>query len=714
MDKRAAAQYLDKIFGKRTGYVAVAHKDKDGSWEERQFSWPEDKVKIIGWADDQTGNVFVCPALRQDAHTRKKGDALPTRWLWADVDWQNVPKDKQAEVRARVKEVSTFAILSGTSDNTHVYVQLTADVAAGEFLRLNTGLRDYLYADNKQADNSLLRLPGTTNWKTDQGTPVKASGGHGKPISKTALLKHRIFRDVKVIEDAESSEWSFTEVEGLPRRVQSMLAMTVDEAIARYGSRYKAVWGITGELHKRGFDADAIHSLMDKFPAAISKMSDENGYDVHSDVDKRITWDRTKETDSPEADEDAGEVFEEISLEDMRSSVISEGVEKELLRRDIRRAADMAEAAAGHIRPPDDMSESLDDALSVPASLVQWLIQDMCSATATVVITGQFKTGKTKMMIASLISSLVDGEPFLGSKQMHVPEGGAVVGHWNLEMSRLDFVDKYARPVGIKNTHNLKLAHWRGYRVNILTEQGKADAVEWLKSRHCQVWTIDSWTALCRMCGVDGNEGKDVSRILGAIEEIKVEAGVSVCFFLAHTAKSGDPEKPATRGASEVDEHVDTRWMLTVDRSEVRFIQTQGRDTQMNAMSLDFDEDTGRSTIGAVTRQSAASDGLNQVIVRVVKDHHPRGVNQMTLVKLVKETIRKGEASIREGVKEAQENGWIRIESIPNPSGRGRAQQMHYLADDAPPEEDRKRNATPREVNLAGVSLPRSRKSSTN
>jgi hypothetical protein len=582
-------------------------------------------------------------------------------------------------------------------------VQLDKAVTAAEHYRLNTGLRDYLYADAKHADNSLLRLPGTTNWKTDAGSAV-AVRTTGEVQSVDYLMEKRTFQRVKASIGAavDGGDWTKVDVSHLPRRIRAMATMSVDEAKAKYRKRHLAVWGVAGELHKRGLDADQIHSLMDQFPAGVEKNDEEhNGYDLHRDIDKRLIYDRANGLGIEEDDEvedDTGDVFEEMSVEEVTDALVAEGVQKELLRRAIRRAADQAEATAGHTQPPDDTSESFSDALRVPPSPVQWLIEDMCSATATVVITGQFKTGKTKLMIASLISSLVDGDPFLGSKAVYVPDGGAVVGHWNLEMSRLDFVDKYARPVGIKNPHNLQLAHWRGYRVNILTEQGKADAIEWLKSRHCNVWTIDSWTALCRMCGVDGNEGRDVSRILGAIEEIKVEARVDVCFFLAHTAKSGDPDKPATRGASEVDEHVDTRWMLTVDKADVRFIQTQGRDTQMNAMSLDFNEENGKSTIGAISRQSAAADGWVQGIVAILQAR-PQGLNKGSLIKEMQATRSVGVRSAEGYIVEAIEAGFVEVKE--QSGARGRPEKIHMLVGNDRPEGDRNRKATPASVNLA-------------
>jgi hypothetical protein len=711
MDKRAAAQYLDKLFGTRTGYVAVAYKDKGQSWQEHQFSWPRDKNKLIGWAEvHQDANVFICPALRQDAHTRKKGDMHPSRWLWADVDWQNVPEGKRDEVHSRINELGTYIIASGSGDNAHVYVELDKPVPHEEFIKLNTGLRDYLYADNKQADNSLLRLPGTTNWKTDAGSPVAERGGNGRKTTQATLLKRRIFRDAKVITDVDAQEWSFVEVEGLPRRVRAMVEMDVPQAENRYGSRFKAVWAITGELHKRGLGVDEIHSLMDKFPPALSKAADENGYDVHRDVDKRIAWDRTKASvvDDDEMDEDAGDVFEEMSVEEVESSRLTELAEQIRLRMRARRLAEQLEAASGYTRPPDDTTTWLSDALKQPPAPVQWLIEGLCSADATVVIAGQYKTGKTKLMIASLISALIDGELFLGSYPVHVPDGGAKVGHWNLEMSATDLIDKYMRPVGYRNPQNVKLANWRGQPGNILTELGMVDAVSWLTG--LDVWTIDSWTALCRMCGVDPNSGKEVGQLLARIEEIKVQSGVRVCFFLAHTARaSAESDRPGTRGASELDDHVDSRWMLTVDKSDVRFMQAQGRDTDMSPVSLDFNEDTGQSTIGAITRAGAATDGWVQLIVKTLKDMAGKGLNESTLVKKLKEARPIGVVKAKEYIAEAIDAGFIQVVEESRPGG-GRTMKMHYLVGSQPPENDRFQAATIREVNLTGVAVKGRRK----
>lgn len=708
MDKRAAGQYLDTLYGTAQGHVAVAYKDKGSSWQETQFAWPRDRAKILGWAQvHQDANIFICPALRIDPHTRKKGDGTALRWLWADVDWQGVPHERRAEIEARIKDLGSLVILSGSGTNVHVYVQLTHAVSGEEFAKLNTGLRDYLLADNKQADNSLLRLPGTTNWKTEEGSAVKISSSIISKQSPAALMKRRAFRDAKVSVDVEGSAWEFVEVEGLPRRMRAKLEMSVDEARARYGSRHLAVLGVVRDLLKYQMGPDEIHSLMGKYPAALSKAAEENGYDIHLDIDRILARTAKVQAEAEQLVNDDDDM-PEVSEEEHRQELITEGVTKELLRRDIRRHADMLEAIQGHTEPPDDASESLSDALSTPAEPVQYLIDGLVSATGTVVITGQYKSGKTHLMVASLITALADDEPFLGSRAVHVPEGGVVVGHWNLEMSRLDLIDKYMRPAQFKNPKNVQIAHWQGYRVNLLTPLGKAGAIEWLKQRSVKVWTIDSWSQLCRMSGVDPNDNKEVGDLLDAVTEIKIQCGIEAVFLLAHTARSSsDNDKPGTRGASALDEGVDTRWMFTVDKSEVRWLQAEGRGTQMTGVSLDFDEETGRSVIGAVSRQSAAQDGMVQLIVHTLKDAKVP-LNKGTLMAKVKEVKRVSNRAVDAGIVEALEGDWIIKHE-----GVGRNHLYSLAQMEAPDDGGRTRRATPGEVNLSGVSMrkPRSRTS---
>lgn len=712
MDIRAAEQYLDKMYGTRQGHVAVAYKDQGQSWQECQFAWPKDKKKLLGWAEvHKDANIFICPALRRDAHTRKKGDMLPGRWLWADVDRQSIPADKLAEVDSRIADIGTYIVASGSGDNAHVYVELDQPVDHETFIKLNTGLRDYLYGDNKQADNSLLRLPGTMNWKTKAGSPVAARGGNERKTTKANLLKRRAFRDAKVPVDVDASEWSMVDVGdlGLPRRMMRQLTMTPEEATGRYGARNKAVYATVKDLHRRGLDADQIHSLMDKFPAALDKAAEENGYDRHLDIDRclariRQAEDMIVEAETEDLQEQIDEVFEEVDAGTFEEEDFQDEIRRVLRLRAIRRAADQAEAMAGWVEPPATVSRSLTDALATPPEPEPFLIQGLAPARGNIVLTAQYKSGKTDLVMGSLNRALADGVPFLDKFEVHVPEGGIKVGHWNIEMDEAFLIDEYIRPSGYQNTDNLVIASLRGYRVNILSEVGRGWTVNWLKTNAVKVWTIDSIAQLARMAGVNENDNKEMGALLGAVDEIKTEAGVDAAFLIAHTGRAEQQEgKERARAATIIDDWPDSRWVMTVDGSDVRYLQVQGRGTDLKSTSLEYDRETHRYVLGGMSKVEAANDGHIQLVVRVLNNCAPNPLTDNALRTKMKEIQRISNDVCTQAIKDAEESGFT--ERRKEKGARGPMVWNNYLV--GRPEGDRRMNATPREVNLAAARRPR-------
>lgn len=708
MNKRAAAQYLDSLFGKRTGYAAVAYKDRGESWQEQTFAWPRDRPKLLKWAEiHQDANIFVCPALRQSP-VRIKNDMHPTEWLWADVDMDKVPAERRTQVLERIEELGTIVVQSGTGDNRHVYVQLDAPVDRTDHFRLNAGLRDYLYADAKHADNSLLRLPGTTNWKTELGSPVEIYTTDGDVHAVNSLMTIRAFKKARKDVEVSTVAWNRAEIEGLPRRLVTMTRMDIEEAISRYGSRHKAVWAVTGELHKRGLEPDQIHTLMDQFPPAIDKNDDEhNGYDVHRDVEKRLIWDRANETLSDEEtdaiEEEGFELAsEEDSLEEFQREV-DLLARAELKRMAARKRAKEMEAERGWVGPPDDASWSLTDALSNPPRPIPLAIDHMAGAKHNVVITAQYKTGKTKFVMSSLARSFTDGVDFLDRFPVNVPQGGVVVGHWNCEMDAHEILDDYIRPAGYDHTANLVVANLRGYRVNLLTAMGRQWAVEWLRSRGVKVWTIDSLARLARMAGVSEKDNDEMFDLLMALDEIKVEAGVDVLFLITHTGRTEMEEgKERARGATAIDDWADARWIMTkVD--DVRFLRVEGRGVGLEDTALLYDADTGRSTAGWGGKEDVKTDGGVQTIVRLVKEKP--GMTQSELTALVKGQM--GQRVAMQFIEDAADAGFIevRMES----GGKGRPAKRHYLTGDEPPEGDRTRRGTPGVVDMRAANGRRGR-----
>lgn len=703
MDVNAAIDYLNRLFGHSSGHVAVAYKDPQDSWQESQFSWPKDKRKLIGWVRvHQDANIFICPALRNDAHTRKKGDGVALRWLWADVDWEKVPTARKDLVRKRIEQMGSYVVGSGTGDNVHVYVDLGQEVSIEEFTRLNTGLRDYLYADNKQADNSLLRLPGMTNWKTPQGSAVRVVGGHSRRRRPAALLKLRAFQKAKGFSaDIDSYTWDRVDVSEVPGRLRRLVRMDSDEAVGRYGSRHKAVWAVAGELHKGGLNEDQIHTLMDRFPPAEDKCDDEHGaYDVHKDVARRLQYARGQELDMEEEDTPA---FQELTDEEGKALALDEMVEKILARREAMRIADRLEAERGFSAPPPETSWDLSEVLSRPAEPMPYLIGPrvtgelgLAGAKHNVIITAQYKTGKTTFLVGSLIQSLADGQPFLG--QFPVPEAGVVVGHWNCEMESQELIDQYIRPVGITNVDNLKGLNLRGYGVNILTPVGKAWTVAWLKDRKVKVWTIDSLARLARMAGVSEKDNEEMLNLLMAVDEINAEAGVDVCFIIAHTGRMQQEEgSERARGATVIDDWPDARWVMTRD-GETRFLAVEGRGVRLSTTALVFDPVTMRSVLGIGDKADVRIVGGVQAVMSVVEEHP--GIRKRALEEQVKKLMKCGVGAAREFIDEAVEGQFIGKPRRDSGQRGGRPSFIYYPNEKPDLGRGGNGTATPRVMNL--------------
>jgi hypothetical protein len=275
-------------------------------------------------------------------------------------------------------------------------------------------------------------------------------------------------------------------------------------------------------------------------------------------------------------------------------------------------------------------------------------------------------------------------------------------------MSKTDLVDKYMRNVGITNIDNVYLAHWRGYNVNILTDPGKDTAVNWLKTRGVQVWTIDSYAQLARMAGINSNDNDEVYALMGAIDEIKIRADVNVCFMLGHTGRNSDDKASGglnpTRGASAVDEHVDARWVLTKDSTDVRYLATEGRDVDViKPTSLEFDEVTKRMVMGFESKAEVANDGLVQVAVAVLASKGPGvGLTQTQLVDGMRKRVKVGVTHCKEIIEEAIIDNWIEVKHEQR-GGGGRAAKMHFLAGNEKPSGDRARNGTPAVVQVPSV-----------
>jgi AAA domain len=198
--------------------------------------------------------------------------------------------------------------------------------------------------------------------------------------------------------------------------------------------------------------------------------------------------------------------------------------------------------------PPDDgldSLEALDKAdLGEPVERVHRIMHEHHN----VVVEARYKVGKAALMLG-LGRSLLTGDFFLDWFPVAPLKRGEAFAHWNAELSEVDFKAYAARfrPKDKADRERFKLAHLRGYRVNLLAEGGRKWAIDWLRTRNVKTWALDPWWRFCRWAGVSQNKGDEVGDLLQAVDEIKLEAGVREVVITHHMGHFAD----RARGASE-------------------------------------------------------------------------------------------------------------------------------------------------------------------
>ncbi|MCA1702550.1 MAG: RepB family DNA primase, partial [Actinobacteria bacterium] len=203
-----APVYLDVVLGDRPGCVFLVfgnapYRDARGKylhrdWVESRFSWPAERDRMLTEVDrvlasGEPCDVFICPAVRHaGAKQRRRGDALLPTTLWCDLDGPAADLGLEEILDA-------FTVGSGQPGHRHLYVLLERPVDLRLWNCLQRALRDRLGGDDKVADNDLLRLPGTFNWKPTVPLP-------GEPTADKVAV---------TVEKAHARVWAVDELAAL-------------------------------------------------------------------------------------------------------------------------------------------------------------------------------------------------------------------------------------------------------------------------------------------------------------------------------------------------------------------------------------------------------------------------------------------------------------------------------------------------------------------
>lgn len=213
---------------------------------------------------------------------------------------------------------------------------------------------------------------------------------------------------------------------------------------------------------------------------------------------------------------------------------------------------------------------------------------------ATVV--ARWKVGKSTFIDNAMMAAAA-GSMFLGSFECPAPLRVAL---FNYELHDDDMAERlHALAMPAHVADNIVVVNLRGRRLPLTTAKGRDVTVRILDGIGANVWLLDPFgAAFAGAGGEDENSNAEVRRFLIALDEIKRMSGCASMLMPVHTGRRNDAEGDEQgRGATVLEDWPDVRMLLTKDKSQIRYLRTEGRAWELGESRLSFDETTRHLTL---------------------------------------------------------------------------------------------------------------------
>ncbi|MBT2213474.1 bifunctional DNA primase/polymerase [Actinomadura sp. NEAU-AAG7] len=281
---------------------------------------------------------------------------------------------------------------------------------------------------------------------------------------------------------------------------------------------------------------------------------------------------------------------------DLDAIALAHEIRQLRIRRDARRTLDAQEAAANFPWPAH--LPTLADDLAQPDEETPFLIDRIMPAGSNVLLTAQYKTGKTTLVNATACA-LAEQSPFLDRFDINDHPGRVVI--FNFEMATTQY-RRWWRDLKCSAPDRITLVHLRGTRLPLLAPITQEWIWSTLQDMRAQTWIVDPFARAFSGSG-DENSNSDVGVVLDVLDDIKKQAGCQNLIVATHTGRAEvDEGRERARGATRLDDWADVRWILTRDDHGARYLRATGRDVEIDEEKLAFDTDTRRLTLGGGDR----------------------------------------------------------------------------------------------------------------
>lgn len=287
-------------------------------------------------------------------------------------------------------------------------------------------------------------------------------------------------------------------------------------------------------------------------------------------------------------------------------------VTRQRAMREARKHLDHADAMATFREVPH--RHALNEDLAMPEEHERYTIDQLMPVGANVVLTAQYKVGKTTM-INHLARCLADKEPYLAQFDVHELTGRIAL--FNYEVDTRQYI-RWLRECNIAHPERITTYNLRGYNYPLIVKHVQDFVVNWLQRHEIEVWVIDPFARAFVGCG-DENSNADVGQFLDTIDVIKERAGVSNVVMPAHTGRGGQTEgAERARGATRIDDWADARWLYTTNPVGERFFKASGRDVDVPEGRIDLRPERQLQYVPGESRATSRADDLAVIVMRVV------------------------------------------------------------------------------------------------
>jgi AAA domain/RepB DNA-primase from phage plasmid len=561
-------------------YACLACKafSEDGKWHEFEPQHPS-ALEVQTTKDLYFAPRLFSSPLRQEKH------ALPTRWLYADLD--------EVDPHSLSADLSPTIAWETSPGRYQAMWRIDRPVDGTEFRSLNRDLTYAVGADKGGwGASKVLRVPGSLSFKYGEPVRVTLLKGFKSLKRRHSVDDLRLTLQTQLDDDPEPGPPKVHADAHLVRarnehRLTSRVLALLDNEFEK-GEVSDRLWELQWLL------ATAQVSPEDAF--VLAKAAKCNKFDGRPDEETRL-WAEVLAVRRSDQNVDLDDV--EPTRGDVRDAV-----RRILATNEARRIV----SAKGRIPfPLPSATRTLADDLAVPPQSNPFVIERLHPAGGNVLLTAGFKVGKTTLMM-NLIKALADDLPFLGVFDTKLVGRVAYVNYEvGAEMARA-----WLRSVGIENLDRVASPlHTRGFGLPFWESDELARLADWLGENGVQYLLLDPAASAWRPLVESENDNSQVAAFTEAIDVLKERSGVSEVVLSAHTGRAHQVAgQERSRGATRLEDWMDVGWYLSKSK-DTRAFRASGRDVDIKRSFLEFEPSSRCLRLGGATPSDSGSpDGL--------------------------------------------------------------------------------------------------------